>query len=351
MTTRNLSPQQMFSNWTKTHRPEYRFSGKDRKSFMAWKKKTLPKVLATLGESPPKVPAKPEMLAQWEEKDLVRQRWIIDVQKYLSAILLVNIPQGLKKKEKRPAILCCHGHGQFGKEPVMGNDSSSELRQAIVQHGYNYGQIMAQKGFITYSLDWIGFGERNDNNKPNHCSLSAGRDWCNLYYLHATMLGMTSLSINVAHGKAATDVVISLPNVDKNNLGVMGLSGGGTMSLWMTLCDNRIKATEIICYSDLWAAFGIRDINYCGMQVAPGLFKLVDLPDLQGLIAPRPLLIDIGVHDMCFKVDTAMKCQKQLSAIYRAAGTADQLALDLHPGGHGWGANKSEAFFRQHLHG
>jgi len=341
----------MFSNLVKEHRPEYRFSGKDRKYFMVWKKKTLPKVLATLGESPPKVPAKPEMLAQWEEKGLVRQRWIIDVQKYLSAILLVNIPKGLKKNEKRPAILCCHGHGLFGKEPVMGNDSSPELCQVIAQNNCNYGQIMAQKGFITYSLDWIGFGERNDNNKPNHSSLGAGRDWCNLYYLHATMLGMTSLSINVAHGKAATDVVISMPNVDKNNLGVMGVSGGGTMTLWMTLCDNRIKATEIICYSDLWAAFGIRDINYCGMQVAPGLFKLVDLPDLQGLIAPRPLLIDIGAHDMCFKVDTAMKCQKQLSVIYRAAGAAEQLELDLHPGGHGWGANKSEAFFRKHLKG
>ncbi len=123
------------------------------------------------------------------------------------------------------------------------------------------------------------------------------------------------------------------------------------MSLWMTLCDNRIKATEIICYSDLWAAFGIRDINYCGMQVAPGLFKLVDLPDLQGLIAPRPLLIDIGAQDTCFKVDTAMKCHKQLSAVYRAAGAADQLELDLHPGEHGWGGNKSEAFFRKHLNG
>lgn len=53
------------------------------------------------------------------------------------------------------------------------------------------------------------------------------------------------------------------------------------MTLWMSLCDERFKATEIICYSDLWAHFGIRDINYCGMQVTPGLYKLVDLPELQ----------------------------------------------------------------------
>lgn len=349
MTTRNLSPQQMFVRMADEHEPRCRFTGDGIEVFKTWKEETLPRVLETLGDFPPAVPARPELLAQWEEKGMLRQRWIIEVQKHLSAIVLVNLPGDLTDNEKRPAILCCHGHGPFGKEPVMGNDSSPELRLTIEAHHYDYGRVMAQKGFITYSIDWIGFGERNDNNKPNHNALGEGRDWCNLYYLHATMFGMTSLSINIAHGRAATDFVISLPNVDPDRLGVMGLSGGGTMSLWMTLCDHRIKASEIICYSDLWAAFGIRDINYCGMQVAPGLYKLVDLPDLQGLIAPGPLLIDIGANDTCFKVDTAVKCYRRLEAIYQAAGAGDRLELDLHSGEHGWGGNKSEAFFTRYL--
>lgn len=349
MTIRNLSPQQMFAALARDHRPQYRFGDQTLEAFTAWKNEALPKVLATLGDFPPTVPPNPQLLAEWTAGGLRRQRWIIDVQAHLSAILLVNIPEDLEVKDRRPAILCCHGHGAFGKEPVMGNASSAELREAIDQHRYNYGEIMAQNGYVTYSIDWIGFGERNDNNKPNHSGLGIGRDWCNLYYLHATMLGMTSLSINVAHGKAATDFVCTLPFVDADNLGVMGLSGGGTMSLWMTLCDERFKATEIICYSDLWAAFGIRDINYCGMQVAPGLYKLVDLPDLQGLIAPRPLLIDIGANDTCFKVDTALLCFRQLERIYGAAGAEKHLELDLHPGEHAWGGNRSEAFFGRHL--
>ena len=121
------------------------------------------------------------------------------------------------------------------------------------------------------------------------------------------------------------------------------------MTLWMSLCDERFRAAEIMCYSDLWSAFGIRDNNYCGMQVAPGLFKLVDLPDVQGLIAPRPLLVDIGANDTCFKVDTAMACYRQVEKIYKAAGASDLLELDLHPGEHGWGGNLSEAFFRRNL--
>ena len=349
MTIRNLSPQQMFADLAKEHVPEYRFKGKDRRQFRAWKRKALPRVLACLGEAPEPAPLAPQLLAEWELRGLRRQRLIINVQQHLSATVLVNLPSDLGKREKRPAILCCHGHGPYGKEPVMGNDSSSALTANIAQHRYNYGEIMAQKGYVTYAIDWIGFGERNDEAKPNYRGRAGGRDWCNLYYLHATMLGMTSISINVAHGKAATDFAASLPQVDGERLGVMGLSGGGTMTLWMALCDERFNAAEIICYSDLWEAFGIRDLNYCGMQVAPGLYKLVDLPDAQGLIAPRPLLVDIGANDTCFKVDTALACFRQVEAIYKAAGASQNLELDLHPGEHGWGANKSTAFFAQHL--
>ena len=121
------------------------------------------------------------------------------------------------------------------------------------------------------------------------------------------------------------------------------------MALWSTLCDERFRAVEIICYSDLWAHFGFRDLNYCGMQVAPGLFKLVDLPDLQGLLAPRPLLVDIGTYDTCFKVDTAMSCYEKVKRIYTATGAQHVIELDLFPGEHGWGGNRSEEFFRRHL--
>ena len=348
MSFRNLSPQAMFFEMALAHKPRYKFPDSGL-PFEAWKKEALPRVLETLGDFPEKAPLAPELMGEWEHDGLKKQRWLIDVQPNISAVCLVNYPAGLKEGEKRPALLCCHGHGPFGKEPVMGNDSSEELRDSIRNHNYNYGHQMARSGFITYAIDWIGFGERNDNNKPNFRNTNGERDWCNLYYLHATMLGMTSISINVSHGMAATSFAAALPQVDSSRLGVMGLSGGGTMTLWMALCDERFKAAEIICYSDLWAYFGFRDINYCGMQVAPGLYKLVDLPDLQGLLAPRPLLVDIGAYDTCFRIDTAMACYHRVEAIYDAAGAADRLELDLHSREHGWGGNRSVTFFQKHL--
>jgi len=349
MLERNFSPSQMFNEYAKKFKPAYTFAGNDKQYFEDWKSSALPEVLATLGEFPPGAELNPVLTAEWEHDGLIKQRWFIDVGESISAVLQINRPEDLDMNKKTPAILCCHGHGEFGKEPVMGNDSSDALKATIKNHNYNYGHQMAKAGFVTYAIDWIGFGERNDSQKP-HCKNTAGtRDWCNLYYLNATMLGMTSLSINVAHGKAATDFVSSLDYVDSEQLGVMGLSGGGTMTLWMSLCDKRFKATEIIGYSSLWRHFGFRDYNYCGMQVAPKLYRLVDLPELQGLIAPQPLLIDIGVYDSCFKVDAAMACYKKLEKIYDAAGISKNLELDLYPAEHSWGGNKSLQFFNKHL--
>ncbi len=344
MSFRNLSPEQMFIEMAAEHVPTFAFQ--DRTKFATWKKEALPQVLATIGESPESVPLNPQLLAEWTHDGLCKQKWLIDVSKHISATLLIAYPENMKKNRKYPAILCCHGHGDYGKEPVMGNNSPL-IRASIADHNYSYGHQMAKAGFITYAIDWIGFGERSGSRKPNHYPIEVA--WCEVLYLHATMFGMTPLSINITHGKAATDFVSSLKSVDPERLGTMGLSGGGTMTLWMSLCDERFKATEIICYSDLWAHFGIRDLNYCGMQVAPGLYKLVDLPDLQGLLAPRPLLIDIGANDSCFKVDSAMACHNKLEKIYSAAGAAEKLELDLFPGEHGWGGNKSVKFFKKHL--
>jgi dienelactone hydrolase len=340
----------MFDLLAREHVPQYSFAGTSPASFEEWKAQTWPKVLATLGDWPERVDANPQLIAEWQHDGLTKQQWLIDVGRHASVVFQINYPEGMKRdEEKRPAILCWHGHGLYGKEPVMGNDSTPELREAIANFNYSYGHQMAKAGFVTFAIDWMNFGHRREAIAPNWNSQDGGRDWCNLYYLHATMLGMTSLSINLMHGMAATDFASTLPGVDADRLGVMGLSGGGTMAAWTALCDERIKAAEVICYSEVWAHFGIRDINYCGAQVAPGLFKLIDVPDLQGLIAPKPLLVDIGVYDYGFHVESAMSCYEQVEKIYEAAGAREKLELDLFAGSHAWGGNKSVEFFGKYL--
>ena len=46
------------------------------------------------------------------------------------------------------------------------------------------------------------------------------------------------------------------------------------MATWMALCDPRIKAANVICYSDRFSDMGMRDVNFCGSQITPGLYAL-----------------------------------------------------------------------------
>jgi hypothetical protein len=79
------------------------------------------------------------------------------------------------------------------------------------------------------------------------------------------------------------------------------------------------------------------------------LYNLCDVSDLQGLIAPRPLLVEIGMQDRCFLFEGANACWEEVQKIYAAAGASDVLEADIFTGGHRWGGNKSVSFFRRHL--
>ncbi|MAE61386.1 MAG: hypothetical protein CMJ49_08535, partial [Planctomycetaceae bacterium] len=290
----------------------------------------------------------PEIIAEWEADGLIKQRIVIDVEDGLSAPILVFRPADAKGK--LPVILACHGHGPYGKDGPMGVVAGDADRQANFNiHNYTYGLQMAKAGFVTVSIDWRGFGERDDRNERMKHDVIRARDICNVNYLRASMMGMTILGMDVHDGMCALDYVTKQRFVDPKRIGVMGLSFGGTMTTWMSLIDQRIKAADIICYSDRFADFAMRDTNTCGSQITPNLYALADLPDLHGLIAPRPLLVEIGSADNCFLIESATSCFKEVEKIYAAAGVRDRLELDLFDGGHAWGANKSVAFFTKHL--
>ena len=129
----------------------------------------------------------------------------------------------------------------------------------------------------------------------------------------------------------------------------MGLSFGGTMTTFLSAVDERIGASDIICYVTPWKHFAYDRHNFCGSQIMPGLYHYADVPDVAGLIAPRPLLMEAGLQDTCFEWHAVKQGHPQVRRIYRAAGSEDKLEFDVFEGGHAFSGARAFDFFDKHL--
>jgi len=344
MAHRNFSMIEYFNRRAQDWQPKLSFRGETRADWEAWEKQARPKYLELLGEFPRPVDPAPEVIYCHEHDGLIRERVVFDSEEWMSVPCVVLRRADMPADGRGRAIVCSHGHGPFGKEPVAGNQSSPELRDNIARHHYNYGEEMARRGFLTICPDLRVFGERDDGGNPY-----PGRDKCNVHFIRGMIMCIYTLTLNIWDIMCCVDYVQSRPEVDPERIGMMGLSQGGTMTTFTTAAEPRLKAADIICYVNPWERFGVERANFCGSQVVPDVYRYLDTSDIAGLIAPRPLLIEMGIHDTCFPIEDTLAGYRAVERIYRAAGCADRLWQDVHPGEHGFAANKAYAFFDQYL--
>ncbi len=341
---RNFSMQAYWEHLTKGHRPLLRFAGEDRADWQSWHEEALIKLQDLLGPFPEAVPLDAEVEYSVEDGDFIRERVVFNSEAYMSVPCQVLRPKAMAADGSNAAIVCSHGHGPFGKDPVAGVRSSPEHEANIAQHNYNYGEQMARAGFLTISPDLRVFGERRDGPDP-----FPGRDACNMNFIRGALLGVFPLTLNIWDMKCCIDYLETRPEVDPNRIGMMGLSQGGTMTTFTSAVEPRIKAADIIGYINPWREFAFKAPKVCGSQIVPGLYRYFDTDDIAGLIAPRPLLLEMGIYDNCFFIQDTLEGYERVKRIYQSAGAEDRLWAEIHPGPHAFGGKKAVTFFNQYL--
>ena len=75
-------------------------------------------------------------------------------------------------------------------------------------------------------------------------------------------------------------------------------------------------------------------LSQCGAQLIPGLLRYGDTPEIFSLIAPRPMVIEIGTQDRLIPHDWAARGLARIRKAYRAAGAIEDLFVDRFDGGH-----------------
>lgn len=344
MGTRNFSMQTYWMNKAKDWTPLLSFNGSTRREWEAWYEQAYPKLIELLGQWPEKTALNAEVEYSVEEGELIRERVVFDSEEFMSVPCQVLRPKIMKHDGTNAAIICSHGHGKYGKDPVAGIRSTLGHEQDIAEMNYNYAEQMAKAGFLTITPDLRGFGERSDGLDP-----FPGRDACNVNFIKGALLGLYTLTLNIWDIRCCIDYLETRSEVDANRIGMMGLSQGGTMTAFAAAVDRRIKAADIIGYVNSWEGFAIDRANFCGSQMTPEIFKYFDVKDIAGLIAPRPLLMEMGIYDSCFYIHDLLQGYNGVEQIYSAAEAKDRLWKDVGPAAHAFLGNKAFDFFKQNL--
>ncbi|NSW90294.1 MAG: hypothetical protein HPY74_06385 [Firmicutes bacterium] len=191
-------------------------------------------MLELLGEFPKKVDLDAEIEYLIEDGDIIREKVVFNSEEFMSVSCYVLRPKEMKPDGSNPAILCSHGHNPFGNEPIAGIKSSPEHVENIKTHNHNYGEQMTKAGFLTIIPRVRVYGEKGYN------SHFPGRDPCDINYMKGSILGIYTLTLNIWDSMRCIDYLETRPEINPNRIGMMGLSGGGTMTAFTGAVDKRI---------------------------------------------------------------------------------------------------------------
>lgn len=324
--------------------PLYTCQATNPEEWRAWRKTFKRELLKYLGPDPESVPLNLEVLERTDQGDYIREKVVYDSDPFNSVPAWILTPKGLAPGERVPGLLISHGHGP-GKNPSVGLDSEG---QPYEDYSHAMAVQFTRRGYVTIAPDWRGFGERLDRDEFVR---RPSRDGCNVAYMANGYFGFQYLNLQVWDARRTLDVLQSLPHVNPKRLGMIGCSFGGTMTTYTSALDERVSACVIVCYLSTLAGAFSQNGNFCGAQYMHGLGRIGDIYDVASLIAPRPMLAEIGEHDMCFLVDDAMKAYRHVKACYKAAGVPERCDLDRFPGGHEFSGRKAFAWFDKWLKG
>jgi dienelactone hydrolase len=192
---------------------------------------------------------------------------------FYSAAILYE-PERLEGKA--PAILNVNGHvGAPGK--------SVEYKQ---KRCINF----AQHGIIALNLEWFNFGELAQPTNDH---------W---FGAHLDMVGSNALGLFYLEMRRGLDYLSNLPHVDRERLGVTGLSGGGWQTLVLSALDERVKVSVPVAgFASLSTKIEARKYGDLGdlEQNATDFLESQEFTHLTALRAPRPTLLVYNAEDDC----------------------------------------------------
>jgi dienelactone hydrolase len=243
-----------------------------------------------------------------------------------------------------PTMICLPGHGR-GVDDIVGIDEKGRDRTDKSGYQHDFAIQVVEAGMAALAIEPLAFGCRRDpinarrGLSANACQPSAGS---------ALLLGQTMIGWRVWDVMRAVDYIAERPELDAQRVGCMGISGGGTVTLFASALEPRIKVALISGYLNTFRD-SIGSLSHCIDNYVPGILKWAEMYDIAGLIAPRPLFVESGEKDNIFPIRASIASFEEVSRIYGVFGAADRVEQEVFPDEHLFWGRRGIPFLARHL--
>lgn len=324
------------------------FCATDRPAAIAWQKKARAALQKSLGPELPRVPLKPRVLEVVDLDGYTRTLLTLDTAPHVKALAWLCVPHDIPKGERRPAMIATPGHGHGAKD-LLAMDHLGQPREEGKGYQKDYGLAAVRLGYPVLVVEPLGFGDRRDlDHRFGKEGKPVSESGCQAAFTLATMLGSSLARLRVNDLQRGLDFFQTVPQVDPKRIGLMGISGGGQMTLWTTAIEPRFKAAIVSGYINEFR-HSVLGMHHCICNFVPGLAQHLDMADLAALVAPRPLLIQSGTKDDIFPIKATKSAIKEIRAAYGVFGVKENVEVDIFEGDHQWSPTKVAAFLSRSL--
>src|SRR5262249_34388298 len=131
----------------------------------------------------------------------------------------------------------------------------------------------------------------------------------------ALLVGQTMIGWRVYDVMRTIDYVATRPDLDVRRVGCMGISGGGTCTVFSSALETRIRVALVSGYLNTFRD-SVGSLSHCIDNYVPGILNWAEMYDVAGLIAPRPLFVESGERDNIFPIRASVASFEKVKQIY-----------------------------------
>jgi dienelactone hydrolase len=318
------------------------FRAENRKQAEVWQKKLRAKLTELLGGFPEsKPPLNARIIAVKEFPTYRRERFLFTSRPGVTVAGYVLTP---KKAGPHATMICVPGHGR-GADDIVGIDEKGREREDKAGYQHDFAIQAVEHGMAAVAIEPMAFGCRRDAVTKKK---GAGTSACQPAAGAALLLGETMIGWRVYDVMRTVDYIETRKDLDASRVGCMGISGGGTCTLFSTALEPRIKVAMVSGYLNTFRDC-ILSLSHCIDNYVPGVLQWAEMYDLAGLIAPRPLIAESGTRDPIFPIKGSREGFARVKKIYDVFGAENVLEHEVFEGEHSFHGARGLPFLAKQL--